>query len=282
MLSPAPPDVSAALPDRPITVRPPPTIRVPSAISRFVALFVVLAGASWWLGPDVVNDWRIGRDVVEARDARIGEARCLSRFYVLKMCDIPFTRGGGAGAPTRTLWYLYLDVAEPGPIALLQARDAAEPGPEAITTNLGLAKLYHRSLTLALIVAVVVYGIVASVRIVRTGFATRSAHLRLSGQRLSPVVVALEGSFLTGLKRRRWTYTYGDAGRSESAFIELHSRTEPLYVTRDGKWALAVVGPGGGPPLLLDAGLSALDLSAEEKAGFLEDCGRALTRHHQA
>ena len=83
MPSPAPPDVSAALPDRPITVRAPPTIRVPSAISRFVALFAVLAGVIWWLGPDVVNDWRIGRDVVGVRDARIGEARCVSRFYVL-------------------------------------------------------------------------------------------------------------------------------------------------------------------------------------------------------
>ena len=194
----------------------------------------------------------------------------------------PFTGGAGAGAPTRTLWYLYLDTAEPGPIALLQARDAPEASPQAITTNLGLAKLYHRTLTLALIVAVVVYSIVASVRIVRTGFATRSAHLRLSGQRLSPVVVAVEGSFLTGLKGRRWTYTYDDAGRPERAFVELHSRTEPLYVTRDGKWALAVVGSDGGPPLLLDAGLSALDLSAEEKATFLEDCRRALTRHHSA
>ena len=55
----------------------------------------------------------------------------------------------------------------------------------------------------------------------------------------------------------------------------LSNRTEPLYA-RDGKRALAVTGPGGGVPMLLDADLSALDLTEAEKEAFFEVCRSAL------
>lgn len=269
-------DFADALPDRPIAVRPPATIRPQSSVARFTVLIGLLVGALWWLGPDLVRDWQIGRDTVAARDARMGEARCLSAFGVLKTCDVPFAEGAGAGS-SRVLWYFYLDTAQPGPIVLLRDGSAPEAGPEAITTNLGLDKLYHRLFTLVLIVAILLQVFVTSVRALRTGAAARRAFQYLNARRLSPVVVALEGSFLTGLKRRRWTYLYDDdAGRPAWAFVELSNRTEPLYAAQDGKRALAVAGPGGGVPMLLDADLSALDLTAAEKDAFFDVCRSAL------
>jgi hypothetical protein len=223
-----------------------------------------------------MRDWRMGRDTVAARDARMGDARCLSAFRVLKTCDIPFTEG--AGGPGQILWYFYLDTAEPGPIVLLRDGSALEAGPEAITTNLGLDKLYHRHFALVLIVVILMLLFVTSVRALRTGAAAQRAFQHLNGKRLSPLVVTLDGSFLTGLKRRRWTYLYDDAtGRPGWAFVELSNRTEPLYAAQDGKRALAVTGPGGGVPMLLDADLNVLDLTAAEKEAFFEVCRSALS-----
>lgn len=267
-------DFAAALPDRPIAVRPPATIRPQSSVARFTVLIGLLVGGLWWLGPDLARDWQIGRDTVAAREARMGEARCLSAFRVLKTCDIPFSEGAGS---SRVLWYFYLDTAQPGSIVLLRDGSAPDAGPETITTNLGLDKLYHRLFSLVVIVGILMLVVVTSVRALRTGTAARRAFQHLNGQRLSPVIVALDGSFLTGLKRRRWTYLYDDAGgRPGWAFVELSNRTEPLYVARDGKRALAVIGPGGGVPMLLDADLSALDLTAAEKEAFFEVCRSAL------
>ena len=53
--NPATPDFSGALPDRPIAVRPPQTIAPLSAISLVSMLFALLAGALWWLGPDLAR-----------------------------------------------------------------------------------------------------------------------------------------------------------------------------------------------------------------------------------
>ena len=105
---------------------------------------------------------------------------------------------------------------------------------------------------------------------------TRRALAALSGQRLSPVVVGVEGKIAIAHKRRRWTYLYDAGGRQERAFIELAKGNDPLFVTPDGKRALALEGQDGGVPLLLDAKLSSLDLSDAEKEAFFAACRKAL------
>jgi hypothetical protein len=87
--NPATPDFSGALPDRPIAVRPPWTIGPLSAISLFSMLFALLAGALWWLGPDLARDWRID-GVVEAAGARIEQTRCRTRLALITVCDVGF------------------------------------------------------------------------------------------------------------------------------------------------------------------------------------------------
>jgi hypothetical protein len=271
------PDFSRALPDRPITVRPPATIGPLSAVGLFTLLIGLLAGALWWLGPDLLRDWRAGFDVVEARGARIETARCRSRLMIVTVCDITIA-GPAAGAARQTLWYFFIDSVGREPIVPLQPRSASgpDPDPETVTTNLGLDKFHHRLLALALVVGLLAFCIVLSVQVVLQGLATRQALLRLSGKRLTPVVVALEGSIPIAHKRRRWTYRWEVAGQQERAFIELSSRTEPLFVTLDGKRALALRGPDGGVPLLLDAQLSTLDLTEAEREAFFAACRAAL------
>ena len=56
---------------------------------------------------------------------------------------------------------------------------------------------------------------------------TRRALAGLSGQRLLPVVVGVEGSIPIAHKRRRWTYIYDAGGREERAFVELAAGNDP-------------------------------------------------------
>ena len=275
MPRPAMPDLSAALPDRPIMVRPPVTVGPASTFGLFVLLFGLLAGAMWWLGPDLVQDWRAGRDTVEARNVRIVEASCRSRLLVFTVCDITVAEAG-ASAPARTAWYFFIGAASRGPIVLLRPQLAPAFGPAAITTNLGQEKLYYRLLALTLIVAFLAFCIVVAVEVYGKGIVTRRGFSALSGQRLSLMVVTIENGIPVASKRRRWTYVYDDGDLQERAFVEFASGVQPLFVTPARKQALAVIGPGGGVPLLLDVPLSALDLTKAEKATFFEACRAAL------
>ena len=84
------------------------------------------------------------------------------------------------------------------------------------------------------------------------------------------IAVEIERNNALPPRRRMWVYRYDDAGRQGRTFIELPSRERPLFLTKDERWAVALRGPGGAPPLLLDAGLKCLDLTPSERAAFLE------------
>jgi hypothetical protein len=274
--SPATPDFSRALPDRPITVRPPPTIGAMSAFGLFTLLFGLLAGAVWWVGPDLACDWRLGGEVVAAQGARVEEQRCRARLMVVNVCDVTVVVGSGTGEQRRTLWYFFIGRLDGG-LPVVPVRPRGSPGGDAseITTDLGLDKLYPRLLAFALIVGLLAICIALSVQVLRQGMATRRALMALSGQSLHPVIVGLEGSIPIAHKRRRWTYVYETGGGQERAFIELTKDVDPLFVTPDGKQALALAGSGG-VPLLLDAQLSSLDLTEAEREAFFAACRRAL------
>ena len=269
--SPATPDFSGVLPDRPITVRPPSTVGPLSAIGVFALLFGLLAGALWWLAPDLARDWGIDH-AGEAGGARIEEVRCRSRLALITVCDVRFVDDRSAEAARRTLWYFFIAKADSERIVLLRSKS----DPAAITTNLGLDEFYNRLLVLIVIVGLLVYCIILTIQLLRQGMLTRRALVALSGQRLLPVVVSVQGSILIAHKRRRWTYIYDRGGRQEQAFIELAKGIEPLFVTPDGKRALALRGQDGGVPLLLDAKLSSVDFSDAEREAFFAACRKVL------
>jgi len=267
-------DFPAALPDRPITVRPPQTLGPMSASGIFIMLFGLLAGALWWLGPDLATDWRIRGDVAPARDASIEEARCHSRLAVFTVCDVTFTDTSRGPAAKRSLWYFFIDTADQDRLVLVRGLS----DPAAVSTLLGQDKFYRRLLALALIVGLVGFCIVVSAQMVRDGLVTRRALLALSGQRLRPVLVGVEGKVIIAHKRRRWTYVYEAGGRQERACIEMASRDDPLFTSPDGRTAVAVAGEAGGVPLLLDQRLSALDMTEAEKEAFFASCREVLAQ----
>jgi hypothetical protein len=156
--------------------------------------------------------------------------------------------------------------------ALLRPREAPAFDLAAITTDLGQETFYRRLIALLVIVGFLAFCIGVSIEVFRNGILARRGFSALSGQRLSLVLVTLENAIPVASKRRRWTYLYDVGDRQEQTFVELASSTKPLFATPDRKQALAVVGPDGGAPLLLDAALSALDLTETERAAFYEAC----------
>lgn len=273
MTAPATADLAKALPRRPLAVRPPQTVGPLAMLGLFAMLFAFLGGVLWWLGPDLARDWGISADAAPASDIRIEKGRCRSKLFVLRVCDVVLASQGGA---KRTLWYVFIDAPtgsqDPERIEPVRSRSK----PELVSTGLGLAKLLSRSLTLMLAVCVLAFCIAVAVWVTRQGLRTQRAFRDLSGQPVIPVVVEIERHNLVPPRRRLWVYLYDDAGGRGRAFIELPSKDRPLFTDASEQRALALRGARGGRPLLLDAQLSCLDLTAPEKEAFYAACRRAF------
>jgi hypothetical protein len=270
-----------ALPSRGVAVTAPRTVVPPGSLGVFALLFALLGGLSWWLGPDLVRDWQIGGDATPAADVRIEQARCRSRLRVVHLCDATLVDERGPAPARRTLWYAFADIEAPSGLAALRPlRSASDPG--LVSTTLGLEKRGQRSLALALAVALLVLCIAAVARMTQQGLRSQRAFRGLSGQRLVPTVVEIERNNLVPPRRRLWVYRYDDAGGRQRAFMELPSRQRPLFTDPTERRALAVRGERGGTPLLLDARLECLDLTADEKETFHAACRTAFGAQHGA
>jgi len=265
-------DLADALPRRPVSVRPPQTAAPLAVLGMLALLFGLLGGVLWWLGPDLVRDWRIGNDAVPAIDTRVEEARCRSRLFVLQVCNFSLADDRSAGSAKRTPWYVFLGA--PGSERVVPLRGLSDPA--LLSTDLGLEKRLARSLTMALVVAILASCIGAALRMTQQGLRTHRAFRNLSGQRLTPIVVEIERHNLLPPRRRLWVYLYDDGERQGRAFIELPSKDRPLFVDTSEKRALALRGEHGGTPLLLDADLACLDLTGTEKAAFYAACRTAF------
>ncbi len=268
-------NLADALPSRPVAVKPPQTVAPLGSLGMFALLFTLMGGLLWWLGPDLVRDWRIGSDATPAGEVRIESPRCRSRLLVLNLCDVTLVDERSAGVVQRTLWYLFIGTgAADGLTAVQPLRSAADLG--LVSTTLGLERRAQRSLTLALAVALLAACIAAVARMLQQSLSNLSAFRGLSGQRLTPVVVDIERNNLVPPRRRLWVYLYDDGGRRQRAFIELPSKDRPLFTDASEKRALALRGERGGMPLLIDARLGCLDLTGPEKEAFYAACRAAF------
>ena len=267
-------DLSGMLPDRPITVRPPRTVGALSALGMFSLLFV-LACIAWALvGADVMRDWRVGGDPVAAADARVDEAQCRSWLYVFGLCSVSVTDTMAAAERKRTFRYAFIGRGSAEALALLRSRN----DPTLLTSDLGLRHLAGRTLVALLLAGVLLGAIAAVASVVHGAGRTRKGFAALSRQQLEPVLVEMERNNALPPRRRVWVYRYDNGDRNGKAMVELHSRNRPIFVTKDERWAIAVRGPEGTVPMLLDGNLDSLDLAREEKAAFFEKCRAELEK----
>jgi hypothetical protein len=258
-----PGDLAHLLPQRAIAVRPPQTIDG-GTIGVIILLLIFLGGIVAWLGPGIASDWRMRDDAVAAADLQIREARCRSWLATLRFCSVTVDADRGDTAGERTLWYAFLDGTGDQAMAPLRSRS----DPSRVATDLGLAKVYNRLITLLLFAGLLVFCIGVAATMLWRGAETRRAFAAMSGRGLRPVVVEMERNNRLPPRRRLWVYLYQDGGKRERALAEWPSKLQPLFTTPDEGWALALQGEEGGTPMLLDVDLGTLDLTDAEKAAF--------------
>jgi hypothetical protein len=258
-----PGDLAHLLPQRAIAVRPPPAADG-GTTGVIMLLLILLGGVVAWLGPGIASDWRMRDEVLAAADLQTREARCRSWLAALRLCNVTLAPDKGDTASERTLWYVFL--GETGDQAMAPLRSRSDPA--RVTTDLGLAKVHNRLITLLLFAGCIVFGISVAATMLWRTMESRRAFAAMSGQRLMPVVVEIERNNRLPPRRRLWVYLYDDRGKRERALAEWPSRMQPLFTTLDEKWALALQGDGGGTPMLLDVELGGLDLTDAEKAAF--------------
>jgi hypothetical protein len=203
-------------------------------------------------------------DAVAAADLQIREARCRSWLATLRFCSVTVDADRGDTAAERTLWYAFLGGTGDQVMAPLRSRSDAS----RVATDVGLAKVYNRLITLLLFAGLLVFCIGVAATMLWRGAETRRAFAAMSGRGLRPVVVEMERNNRLPPRRRLWVYLYQDGGKRERALAEWPSKLQPLFTTPDEGWALALQGEEGGTPMLLDVDLGTLDLTDAEKAAF--------------
>ena len=269
--------LAAALPRRPIVVQPPASGQL-GYLALLALLFAILAGILAWLGPDLTRDWNI-RDATAAADsARIEETRCRTWLGVLSFCHIAVADPAAGTEAQRTLRYAFIGRAGEQPIQLQRSRS----DPSLLTSDLGLERVLSRLITLVLFCAVPLFAMRVTVVTHENAEKALRAFAAMSGRRLTPVIVEIERKNFVPPRRRLWVYLHdGESGR-ERAHIEWPARDRPLFTSEEEKWAVALKGERDGPPLLLDAGLTCLDLTDAERAAFYEGLRAAFARPQTA
>ncbi|MGI4810986.1 MAG: hypothetical protein ACRYF2_23115 [Janthinobacterium lividum] len=94
-------------------------------------------------GPPLVSDWQIHATAQPAEQGRIVKGSCTTKI-VLAICDLTLSNRTAAGTTTRSVNYAFTDLHF-GDYSAAAMVDPAYP--ELITTDLGLDKLWNRTLT---------------------------------------------------------------------------------------------------------------------------------------
>ena len=263
MSAPSQPSLAELLPRRHIIVRPPRTVEG-GTVGVILLLLIILGGIIAALGPGVANDWRMRHDAVVAPDVSVRDAQCRSWFGVLRFCSVILVTGRGAEGERR-LWYAFFGGAND--LAMVPRRSASDAS--RVGTELGLEKVYSRLLALLLFAGIMLFCIAVAATVLWRGIRARRAFAAMSGQRLTPVVVAIERNNRLPPRRRLWVYLYDKDGKRERGLAEWPSKRQPLFTTPDEGWALALRGDrSSGVPMLLDVDLASLDLTEAEKTAF--------------
>ncbi len=129
-----------------------------------VALGGILAACAVYTAPAVISDWQVRATARPAPDARVSEGRCSAKL-VIHICDATLALRTPAGTVTRRVNYVFSGF-QAGDYRVGVMADPARP--DLVTTDLGLDRLWNRTLTLLVgagaIAACIVGALVSLVR----------------------------------------------------------------------------------------------------------------------
>lgn len=124
-----------------------------------VALGALLVACAVYTAPAVLSDWQVREAARPAHAARVSEGKCSTRI-ILHICDATLTLGIPTGEVTRRVNYLFTGV-HAGDYSIRVMADPARP--DLVTTDLGLDRLWNRTLTLLVIACALAASIVLAI-----------------------------------------------------------------------------------------------------------------------
>ena len=109
-----------------------------------VALGAILVAAGVYTAPAVLSDWQVRDAAQSVPDARVSDGKCTSKI-VIHICDATLALRTPAGPVTRRVNYVFAGF-HAGDYRVGVMADPARP--DLVTTDLGLDRLWNRTLTL--------------------------------------------------------------------------------------------------------------------------------------
>ncbi|CAO4153731.1 hypothetical protein LPLAFNJD_LOCUS4019 [Methylorubrum aminovorans] len=126
-----------------------------------VALGAMLAACAIYTAPALISDWQVRETSVPVAEARISDGKCSSKIAI-HICDLTLTLRRPTGTVTRRVNYVFAGLH----VGDFSAGPMADPArPDLITTDLGLERLWNRTITLVVIMgalAAAIFGALLS------------------------------------------------------------------------------------------------------------------------
>jgi hypothetical protein len=109
-----------------------------------VALGGILVAGGVYTAPAVVSDWQVRATARPASEARVSEGKCSAKL-VIHICDATLSLRTPGGTVTRRVNYVFSGF-HAGDYRVGVMADPARP--DLVTTDLGLDRLWNRTITL--------------------------------------------------------------------------------------------------------------------------------------
>ncbi|KMO33345.1 membrane protein [Methylobacterium tarhaniae] len=130
----------------------------------WVGLGAILVACAVYTAPVVISDWQVHAAAKAAPDARMSEGRCKARI-VIHVCNATLALRTPEETVTRRVNYVFTGL----PVGDYRVGVMADPArPDLVTTDLGLDRLWNRTITLLAIMgaiaAILIWAPIALIR----------------------------------------------------------------------------------------------------------------------
>ncbi|MBK3395213.1 MULTISPECIES: hypothetical protein [Methylobacterium] len=152
----------------PETATPPEALRLPPRrqgwlntfwiLFGIVALGGILVACAVYTAPAVISDWQVQATAKPAAEARVSDGKCSAKLFI-HICDATLALRTPQGTVTRRVNYVFSGL-EAGDYRVGVMADPARP--DLVTTDLGLDRLWNRTITLLAIAGLTAATIVGA------------------------------------------------------------------------------------------------------------------------
>lgn len=124
-----------------------------------IAFGALLAACAIYQAPVLISDWQVRETVQPVPNARVSDGDCTSKL-IIHICSATLSLNTPQGSVTRNVNYLFSGL-HTGDYNVEVLADPAHP--ELVTTDLGLDRLWNRTITLLVISGILAAMIIGAV-----------------------------------------------------------------------------------------------------------------------